>query len=146
MSFGYGYGFSWRPRKSASERRADAARRIAEAARRGKPLSPVAVTGRAIARTYWGKAWCGNLERYRDFAYRLERGRSYVRSGSVIDLQITAGKIAASVLGSSIYRVAITVDAMTPAAWRAIGVRSSATARAVSARVSTCSRAACPTP
>ena len=121
MSFGHGYGyFTWRPRKSAAARRADAARRIADAARRGKALSPVTVAGRTIVRTYWGKAWCDNLERYRDFAYRLERGRSYVRSGSVIDLQISSGTIAATVLGSRIYRVAITVDAITPTAWRAI--------------------------
>jgi uncharacterized Zn finger protein len=120
MSFGrYGY-LTWRPRKGAATRRADAARQIADAARRGQALSPVTVAGRTIARTYWGKAWCDNLERYRDFAYRLERGRSYVRSGSVIDLQISSGKIAATVLGSSIYHIAITVDAIAPTAWRAI--------------------------
>ena len=49
-------------------------------------------TGRTIAATFWGKAWCDNLERYSDFANRLARGRSYVRSGSVIDLQIAAGR------------------------------------------------------
>jgi uncharacterized Zn finger protein len=83
-------------------------------------MSPVAVAGRKIAQTFWGKAWCDNLERYRDFAYRLERGRSYLRSGSVIDLRIEAGKIAAMVSGSSLYNVAIEIDAVKRDAWRAI--------------------------
>jgi uncharacterized Zn finger protein len=104
--------FTWGPRKSAADRRADAARTIQDAARRGQALSPVAIAGRTIAHTFWGKAWCDNLERYRDFAYRLERGRSYVRSGSVIDLRIAAGGIAARVSGSSLY--------VGSAAWRAI--------------------------
>jgi len=113
-------GWGWAPRKSVADRRADAERHIADAARRGTPLSPVRVTGRTIARTFWGKAWCDNLERYRDFAYRLERGRSYLRSGSVIDLQIAAGKVAAQVSGSDLYDVAIQIDVVASAAWRAI--------------------------
>ena len=48
---------------------------------------------RAIAKTFWGKAWCENLERYSDFANRLPRGRTYVRNGSVVDLQIAPGVI-----------------------------------------------------
>jgi uncharacterized Zn finger protein len=112
--------FTWRRPRSAARRRSDAERRLAAATRSGTPLSPVAIAGRAIARTFWGKAWCDNLERYRDFAYRLERGRSYVRGGAVIDLQIEAGKIRAKVSGSSLYDVAIDIDAVAPDAWRAI--------------------------
>lgn len=113
-------GYYWAPYRTAATRRADAARLVANAARRGQTMSPVAVAGRKIAITFWGKAWCDNLERYRDFAYRLERGRSYLRSGSVIDLQIQAGKIAAKVSGSSLYDVAIEIDAVQRDAWRAI--------------------------
>jgi uncharacterized Zn finger protein len=120
MSFWSGNYFGFEPRKSAAQRRADSARKIAEAARRGKPMSPVQIAGRKIAHTFWGKAWCENLERYRDFAYRLDRGRSYLRSGSVIDLKITAGKIAATVSGSRLYEVAIEIDAVKPETWRAI--------------------------
>ena len=47
-----------------------------------------------------GQAWCDNLERYSDYANRLPRGRTYVRNGSVIDLQIATGKVAALVSGS----------------------------------------------
>jgi len=120
MSDGYGNYFGWAPRKSVARRRADATRLVNDARRRGKPMSPVTISGRKIAHTFWGKAWCDNLERYRDFAHRLERGRSYVRSGSVLDLSIDVGTIAATVSGSDIYRVAITIDAVTSAAWRAI--------------------------
>jgi uncharacterized Zn finger protein len=83
-------------------------------------MTPVAIAGRKIALTFWGKAWCDNLERYRDFAYRLERGRSYVRNGSVIDLKLEAGKIIAKVSGSSLYDVAIEIDSVARDAWRAI--------------------------
>jgi len=118
MSWGNFYG--WAPRKSVTQRRNDAARLIREAARRGRPMSPVTVEGRKITTTFWGNAWCANLERYRDFAYRLDRGRSYVRSGSVIDLAITAGRVKAKVSGSELYDVDIEIDAVAPTAWRAI--------------------------
>ena len=119
MSYWGGYG-GWAPRKTAAQRRAEAARAVAKAARAGKPMSPVVIDGRKIARTFWGMSWCDNLERYRDFAYRLERGRSYVRSGSVIDLRIESGKVVARVSGSSIYDVSIEIDRVAGAAWRAI--------------------------
>jgi uncharacterized Zn finger protein len=119
MSWSGSY-FGWEPRKSAAGRRADAARTIKDAARRGKPMAPVTIAGRKIALTFWGKAWCDNLERYRDFAHRLERGRSYVRSGSVIDLKLETGKIVATVSGSSLYTVAIEIDAVERDAWLAI--------------------------
>jgi uncharacterized Zn finger protein len=119
MSYWSG-SYTWAPYKSVAARRAEAARALKDAARRGRAMSPVAITGRQIAQTFWGKAWCDNLERYRDFAYRLERGRSYLRSGSVIDLQIDAGKIAAKVSGSSLYDIAIEIDAVKRDAWRAI--------------------------
>jgi uncharacterized Zn finger protein len=120
MSYWSGSYHDWAPRKTAAARRADAARQLKDAARRGRAMSPISVAGRKIAHTFWGKAWCDNLERYRDFAYRLERGRSYLRSGSVLDLQIAAGKIAAKVSGSSLYDVAIEIETVKADSWRAI--------------------------
>ncbi len=115
-----GYGYGWAPKQTVGMRRAEAARKIADAARRGTPLAPVEVAGRKIAETFWGKAWCDNLERYQDFAHRLGRGRSYVRSGSVIHLEVAAGTIRAVVSGSELYEIAITIDAVAKPAWRAI--------------------------
>lgn len=116
-----GYGF---PRKkTVGQRRAAATKHVARASQRGQPLAPVVIEGRAIATTFWGKAWCDNLERYQDFAYRLDRGRSYVRSGAVIDLAITPYKIAAKVLGSSLYQVTITIGPLARARWTEIQQR-----------------------
>jgi uncharacterized Zn finger protein len=63
----------------------------------GQLTSPVMLESRKIAHTFWGKAWCDNLEAYSDFANRLPRGRTYVRNGSVVDLQIGPGSVTARV-------------------------------------------------
>ena len=95
--------YSFRPYVPVAERR-----RKAEAAAKklvkksGRALAPVNLASRKIATTFWGKAWCDNLEAYSDFANRLPRGRTYVRNGSVIDLQISTGKVEALVQGSSL--------------------------------------------
>ena len=44
-----------------------------------------------------------------DYENRLPRGRTYVRNGSVVDLQIAPREIKALVSGSSIYKVTITI-------------------------------------
>ncbi len=112
--------YEWRPYVSVAERRRKAAREMAKLAKKGHPVSPVAIEGRAIAKTFWGKSWCENLERYSDYANRLPRGRTYVRNGSVVDLQITPGEIKAHVSGSEMYQVAMNVSAVPKARWNAI--------------------------
>ncbi|MCC8102936.1 MAG: hypothetical protein LIP11_12010 [Clostridiales bacterium] len=69
-------------------------------AKKGNVLEPVAVKGRNIATSWWGKAWCANLEQYADYESRLDRGKRYVRNGSVLDLKIQKGKILARVQGT----------------------------------------------
>ncbi len=86
-------------------------------ARSGRTPSPVRIEGRAIARSFWGKAWCENLESYRDYEYRLPRGRSYVRNGAVLDLDIGAGRIQAVVSGTRLYEVDIQIKPLAPAHW-----------------------------
>jgi uncharacterized Zn finger protein len=112
--------YEWRPYVSVAERRRQAAREMAKLAKKGHPISPVVIEGRAIATTFWGKSWCDNLERYSDYSNRLPRGRTYVRNGSVVNLQIEAGKINAHVSGSEIYDVAVNVSAVPKAGWNAI--------------------------
>src|ERR1051325_9702959 len=97
--------YEWPPYVSVAERRLKATKQLAKLKRRNQSVSPVAIAGREIARSFWGKSWCTNLERYSDYENRLPRGRSYVRNGSVIDLQIAKGKIKALVSGSEIYKV-----------------------------------------
>jgi hypothetical protein len=116
---GYG-GWGWRPYVSVAERRQKAAREMEKRKKKGQLVSPVIVEGRTIVETFWGKAWCDNLERYSDFANRLPRGRSYVRNGSVIDLQISPGKIEALVSGSAIYKVTVKVTPVAKTRWQSI--------------------------
>jgi uncharacterized Zn finger protein len=110
----------WPDYVTAAERQQQRARTLAELRARRADLSPVELDGRAIARTFWGKAWCENLERYSDFANRLPRGRSYVRSGAVVDLQIAPGRVTALVAGTALYSVEVDVAAVPPQQWAAL--------------------------
>ena len=113
--------WGYRPYVSVAARRIKAEKAAAKAIKGGAALSPVKPYRGAIAKTFWGKAWCDNLERYSDYANRLPRGRSYVRGGSVIDLQLTSGDVRAKVMGSSLYTVNVTVAAVPAKQWQAIG-------------------------
>jgi len=110
----------WPAYVPVATRRRQAEREAARLRKAGRTLAPVRIEGRAIAGTPWGKAWCGNLESYRDYESRLQRGRTYVRNGSVIDLQIGPREVKALVSGSAIYRVAIGIAAMPAVQWRAL--------------------------
>src|ERR1019366_3464256 len=114
------YDWGWRPYVSTAERRRQALRKMQQLRKKGHSVSPVTVEGRTIAKTFWGKAWCENLERYSDFANRLPRGRTYVRNGSVIDLQIASGEVKALVSGSEIYEIAGKITPVTKARWKSI--------------------------
>lgn len=112
--------WSYRPYVSVAERRAQAAREVDKLKEKGRDLAPVLIHGRKIAQNFWGKAWCDNLERYSDYEYRLPRGRSYVRNGSVIDLKIERGRVRALVVGSEVYEVEIKIAVAAPSRWTAI--------------------------
>lgn len=114
------YSRSWAPYVSVEQRKRNAAREVAKLRKAGRAISPVQIVSRAITTTVWGKAWCAHLESYRDYESRLPRGRSYVRNGSVIDLQIAPRAVTALVSGSDIYRVTVTISAVPKTAWRAI--------------------------
>ena len=112
--------FSWPEYVSVADRRRQAEKELAKLKKKGRPVAPVIIEGRKIAKNFWGLSWCSNLERYSDYASRLPRGRSYVCNGLVIDLQIAKGKIAAKVSGSELYDVAITIAPVAAKQWRAI--------------------------
>ncbi|HEV2445581.1 MAG TPA: SWIM zinc finger family protein [Candidatus Sulfopaludibacter sp.] len=112
--------WGWRPYVPVAERRRRAMRAMEQRRKKGHSVSPVVLEGRTIAKTFWGKSWCENLERYSDYANRLPRGRSYVRNGSVVDLQIAPGKITAMVSGSDLYEVELKIAPVSKARWKAI--------------------------
>jgi uncharacterized Zn finger protein len=115
-----GYYDDWPAYVSVAERREKAARAMEKLRKKGHPVAPVVIEGRAIASTFWGKAWCENLESYRDYESRLPRGRTYVRNGSVVDLQIAPTEVAAMVSGSMIYKVNVSIDGMGKKQWASI--------------------------
>jgi uncharacterized Zn finger protein len=112
--------YEWRPYVPVAVRRRNATREIARFKKKGEPIAPVMIQGRTIARSFWGKAWCDNLESYSDFANRLPRGRTYVRNGSVMDLQLGAGTVKARVSGSKLYRVSVVIAPLSKPRWQAV--------------------------
>ena len=112
------YGF--KPYVPVAQRRAQAAREVAKRLKKGQAVSPVRIEGRTIASTFWGQAWCTNLESYSDFANRLPRGRTYVRNGSVVHLKIDKGRIEALVSGSELYEIQIDIAALPKPDWQAL--------------------------
>jgi uncharacterized Zn finger protein len=112
--------FRWKPYIPAAARRQAAERTVAKMVRKGHALSPVTASRGAIAKSFWGKAWCQNLERYSDYSNRLPRGRTYLRNGSVIDLTIGPGEVTAQVMGSSLYRITVSISEVAGAHWQSI--------------------------
>lgn len=113
------YG-GWAPYVSVAQRKLRASQKAAALSKKGQHCQPIAIEGRAIAKSFWGNAWCDNLEAYSDYENRLPRGRSYVRNGSVIDLRIEAGRVLALVSGSETYNVEIAVQPLAATKWAAI--------------------------
>lgn len=115
-----GYG-GWPEYVPVHKRIESAKKRAAKRAKAaGRQPEPVTITGSGIAKTFWGKSWCRNLEHYSDFANRLPRGRTYVRNGSVVDLLVSRGRIEAVVAGSMVYDITIAIKPLAAAKWRAI--------------------------
>ncbi|MCC6708260.1 MAG: hypothetical protein IT492_11910 [Gammaproteobacteria bacterium] len=110
--------YSYRPYVTVADRRRKAQATARKLAKQGRVLAPVELASSRIATTFWGKAWCKNLEDYSDFANRLPRGRTYVRNGAIIDLQITTGQVEALVQGSELYRVVITFKRLAAKRWQ----------------------------
>jgi uncharacterized Zn finger protein len=114
------YYFAWRPYVSVAEKRRRSELKLKKLKKKGQSIAPVRIEGRTIATSFWGQSWCANLERYSDYENRLPRGRSYVRNGSVLDLQIAKGEVAAMVSGSDLYKVKATITPVATRRWKAI--------------------------
>lgn len=74
-----------------------------------------------FAKNWWAQRWIGALERLMD-AGRLRRGRSYARSGQVLEIKEAGGGIEAKVQGSrpKPYRVTIRLKPLSDAQWKAV--------------------------
>ena len=95
---------------------------VSNAKKKGNVLEPVVIHGRAIAKSWWGSSWCENLERYADYENRLDRGKRYVRTGSVIDLKIEKGRLSARVQGTrrTPYKIEVRISPLSEEKCQAI--------------------------
>ncbi len=112
---GYGYG----EYVSVAEKK-EHNRKAAEKLKKKNPgITPIVLKGTKLASTWWGKAWNDNLESYSDYANRMDRGRSYIRHGAILDLQIAPGKVTALVQGSrkKPYEIGIFINPLDKDAW-----------------------------
>ncbi len=109
---------------TVAEKRRRAEKTLKALKKKNPDIQPVILEtkGRALAKTWWGKAWNANLESYADYANRIERGRSYVRHMAVLDLNILPGKIMGLVQGSGSrpYEVHITIKPISRSRQRRI--------------------------
>src|SRR5215208_4689787 len=112
--------YEWGDYVSIGEKRRQVQQTLTKLMKQGQSVAPVTIDGRKIAKSFWGQSWCSNLERYSNYEYRLPRGRSYVRNGFVVDLQIAKGEITARVSGSDLYNVKVAIAPVTAARWKAI--------------------------
>jgi uncharacterized Zn finger protein len=117
--------FGWKPYVPVAKRRAQADKAMKKLAQAGQAIEPVVISGRKIAHSFWGAAWCDHLEQLSDYANRLPRGRAYVRNGSVRHLGIAVGQIDALVSGTSLYRIKISIAPLPEAKWQQLRARCS---------------------
>lgn len=105
---------------SVGEKKQKAKKKLEQLQKKNKNIEPIIIEGRTLAHTWWGKAWNKNLEGYADYSNRIGRGRSYVRCGSVLDLQISEGEVKSLVQGSESrpYSIVIKIKALEEAIWR----------------------------
>jgi len=105
---------------SVGKKRAKAAKKLKQLKKKNPAIKPIIIEGRTIARTWWGKSWNHNLERYADYSNRIGRGRSYVRHGAVLDLQISSGQVESLVQGtrSKPYTVIIKIKGINKKIWQ----------------------------
>ncbi len=71
--------------------------------------------------SWWAKKWNNALASY-GWSNRLQRGRSYARTGQVLEISLEPGLVEAKVSGSRPrpYKVKIEIDKLTPQEWESI--------------------------
>lgn len=103
MSWDWGWYPKPKPRRPADGIRAKTAR------------------GQQFGKTWWAGKWIDALERLVDPG-RLTRGRSYARSGQVLNLDIRPGRVNSRVQGSrpQPYKVRIEIEPLTDKEWNKV--------------------------
>lgn len=116
--------YGWSPYVPVAQRRARALQKMEKLCKKGLEVKPIPrQSGRKMARTFWGQAWCDHIESFHDYENRLPRGRTYLRNGSVCHLDITPGEITAKVCGSELYSVTISIKPLAARKWQTVKKR-----------------------
>jgi uncharacterized Zn finger protein len=110
---------------SLSDRKEKTAKIVSKLRKNNIELNPIIIEDNKLITTWWGKAWCDNLKSYNDYDNRLPRGRSYVKNGFVIHLEIFDGHVKALVCGSKLYEVVIKIKHLNSAVWDKICLKAS---------------------
>ena len=113
--------YSYKPRKPV-----DIGAKLEKLRKKNPNINPVVIEGK-LAKTWWAQAWNKNLEGYADYSNRIGRGRSYVKSGAVLDLSIDSGEVSALVQGSRAkpYDVKIKIKPLEKKKWNSITTKCS---------------------
>ncbi|MGR3220671.1 MAG: SWIM zinc finger family protein [Candidatus Anammoxibacter sp.] len=104
---------------SVGAKKAKAEKKLQQLKNKNPNINPIIIEGMAIAKSWWGKSWNRNLEKYADYSNRIGRGRSYVRHGAVLDLRIGKGEVNSLVQGSAPkpYSVTIKIKCISKNTW-----------------------------
>lgn len=75
----------------------------------------IKLDSKVLTTHWWSQKWCNNIAEYADYYNRLQRGRTYLRQGTVSDLVIENGIITANVSGSAAepYNVVIKIKPLS---------------------------------
>jgi len=112
----------WWSYEDVREQKERLQREIAKRKKRGEKFEvlPAPAGQKKLCTTFWGQAWCKNLESYQQYESRLPRGRSYLRQGKVCNLKIDAGQLSAVVAGSELYETSILIQPLPKKQWQKI--------------------------
>ncbi|MFV9505647.1 MAG: SWIM zinc finger family protein [Oscillochloridaceae bacterium umkhey_bin13] len=83
-----------------------------------EPLEPRSSYTGEFGESWWARRWIDVLESF-GFGGRIQRGWSYARSGAVLDVTVSQGRVVARVQGSRTapYKVSIAVIPLSNAQW-----------------------------
>ena len=110
----------WWSYEDVQEQKERLQREIAKRKKRGEKFEPLPAPAgqKKLCTTFWGQAWCRNLESYQQYESRLPRGRSYLRQGKVYNLEVEPGKLTAVVAGSELYDTSILIQPLPKKQWK----------------------------
>ncbi len=108
--------------EAAHEQKEHLQRQIDRRLKRGETLQVLTAPSgsKKLCTTFWGQAWCRNLEAYQVYDARLPRGRSCLRQGKLFNLDISAGRISALVAGADLYEASVHIQPLSQERWQEI--------------------------